>query len=98
VNLDERTTKIARLAHERGVDRLNALFGVLPEHDEEGNLLPPPSRVWDVLVRGAEVGEPGGRGRPVRTHPGTPPVRDADHQRRHRLRKISHESRRRNRG
>jgi hypothetical protein len=97
VKVDEQATKVARLAHERGVDTLRALFGVLPEHDEEGNLLPPPPRVWDVLVRGADVGESGGRGRPVRLHPNTPPVRDAEHQRRHVLRKISRASRRRNR-
>ena len=38
-----------------------------------------------------------GRAKPIRLHPNTPPVRDREHQRKHRLRKISNESRRRNR-
>jgi hypothetical protein len=95
--LDERATKIARLAQERGADKLRALFGVLPEHDEEGNLLAPPRHVWDVLIRGADFGEPGGRGKPVRLKAGCPPIRDAEHQRKHRLRTIARASRRRNR-
>jgi hypothetical protein len=96
--LDERATKIARLAHEREADRLRALFGVLPEHDEEGKLLPPPRRVLNALIRAGAFGESGGRGRPVRLKAGCPPVRDAEHQAKHRARKRAHESRRRNRG
>jgi len=38
-----------------------------------------------------------GRAKPVRLHPNTPPVRDAEHKRKHRLRKISNESKRGNR-
>ena len=95
--IDEQATKVARAAHERGADKLRALFGVLPEHDEAGNLRPPPPRVWDVLLRSIDVGEPGGRGRPVRLKAGCPPIRDAEHQRKHRLRKIANASRRRNR-
>lgn len=35
--------------------------------------------------------------RAVRLHPNTPPVRDAEHQRKHRLRKLARASRKRNR-
>jgi hypothetical protein len=38
-----------------------------------------------------------GNAKPVRLHPGTPPVRDAEHKARRRRRKIANESRRRNR-
>jgi hypothetical protein len=51
---------------------------------------------WTPAMVGA-IGLHSGRGTPVRLHPNTPPMRDAEHQRKHRLRKISNASRRRNR-
>lgn len=96
--LDERATKIARLAHERGVEKLNAAFGVLPELDDDGKLKPPTARVYDVLVRANFVGDPSGKGTPVRTHPNTPPVRDAEHRAKHKRRQRVKAARRASRG
>jgi len=51
---------------------------------------------WTPAMIGT-IGLHSGRAKPVRLHPNTPPVRDAEHKRKHKLRKISNESRRRNR-
>lgn len=80
--------RIARAAHERGRMRLASLFGVHPDDDS-------PPRVWAVLL--SPLFKAAFDQTPVRTKPGTPPLRDPEHRRKHRLRKIAHKSRRRNR-
>jgi hypothetical protein len=95
--LDLRLTAKARKRQAAGVERLDEAFGLTVRHDDDGNLLAPPSAVLGALSRSAAFGDPGGRGTPVRTHPNTPPLRDPDHQRKHVLRKIARASRKRNR-
>lgn len=95
--LDMRLTAQARKRQAAGVERLNEAFGVAIRHDDDGNLLAPPAAVFTALARSSAFGDPGGRGRPVRLHPNTPPLRDPEHARKHRLRKIARASRRRNR-
>lgn len=96
--LDENATRRAQARQEVGATKLRRAFGVLTEPDDEGNVKPPPPKVWAVLLRAADVGDPSGRGTPVRLKPGTPPVRDAEHQAKHRRRKAQRAARRRNRG
>jgi hypothetical protein len=95
--LDLKATVAARRRQEAGVDRINTAFGMTIQRDADGNLLPPPPNVLRVLAFASDHGDPSGRGRPFRMRPGVPPIRDAEHQRKHVLRKISHDSRRRNR-
>lgn len=72
-----------RARHEAGVARLRALFGV--------------DRPQLAVLRIVGHGQ-GGTLRPFRRKPGVPPMRpDAAARKRRRLRKIAHESRRRNR-
>lgn len=95
--LDERATRIARARQERGTEHLRAVFGLVIEHDEEGNALPPPFNVVSALIGAGRFGDPSGHEKPVRMKAGCPVVRDAEHRRKHRLRKISRTSRKRNR-
>lgn len=82
--VDKKATKIARARQQRGIDRVAALFAV------------PTPKVMRAIAGGS--GDQSGRGTPVRMRPNTPPVRDPEHQRKHKLRKISNRSRCRNRG
>lgn len=52
-----------------------------------------PGRAYFTYLAGDQTGG----GKPVRLRAGTPPVRDDEHQARHRKRRISNASRRRNR-
>jgi CHAD domain-containing protein len=68
--------------------RLAAAFGVHPDDDS-------PPRVWAVLL--SPLFKAAFDQTPVRTRPNTPPVRDLEHRRKHRLRKTARASRKRNR-
>jgi hypothetical protein len=50
-----------------------------------------------IRLNRAETSIQHGNARPVRLRPGVPPMRDADHQARHRKRKTARASRKRNR-
>lgn len=68
-----------------GLDRIAAAFGRQGDH-------------WIVpKLIGSDQGDQGGNGKPVRLRPGTPPLRDAEHARKHAARKRARASRRRNR-
>lgn len=81
--VDKKATKIARARQQRGIDEIASLFAV------------PTPKVMRAILGGS--GDQSGRGTPVRMRAGCPPVRDREHQRKHKLRKIRNESRRRNR-
>lgn len=82
--IDKKATKIARGRQQRGIDTLSSLFAVSTP------------KVMRAIMGGS--GSQSGRGTPVRMRNGCPPVRDQEHQRKHKRRKISKASRRRNRG
>jgi hypothetical protein len=88
--INQKATKIARAKQRRGIAKLAAAFGL---HERED----PPFKVREVIIRGMQFGDSTGRGTPVRLHPNTPPVRDAEHQAKHKKRKIVNASRRKNR-
>lgn len=83
MRLDVKKTADARARHNAGVRRLRALL----VSGWRGQLMA-------EFVRGTDQS---GRGRPVRTRPGTPPIRDAYHQAKHKRRKAAKAARRRNR-
>lgn len=80
----------------RSLEDLQRLFGVLMEKDADGKLILPPPKVGDVLISASRFGSPTGHGKPVRMRKGCPTIRDAEHARKHKLRKISHASRKAN--
>lgn len=95
--VDQTATLRERARYRLRLMKMQQAFGVLQERDASDELLPPPRRVFDVLLRCGDFGDPSGRGTPVRTRVGCPPVRDGFHQARHKRNRRARASRRLNR-
>lgn len=91
--LDQKATTLARTRQIRGNARLQILFG----YPEPLIVRPERAHLLGVGGRAHDGGDQTGRGTPVRTHPGTPCVRDLEHAVKHRVRKAARAARKANR-